>query len=187
VARLSVAVLLDDAHAPPAPGTTGSGTSTPRTAEELNRIRGLVAATVGFDEGRGDRLTVENVAFEEAPALDVEEPTFVERYREQGFEVLRVVGTLVVALLAMLFIIRPIVRGVLPAKAPVPLGAGAATMQAKTVQEIEAEIDAQIEASLGSSVSKRLPALTRKATALTEKEPENAARLLRAWLTEEER
>jgi flagellar M-ring protein FliF len=188
VARLSVAVLLDDAHAPPAPGTTGPGTSTPRTAEELMRIRGLVAATVGLEEKRGDQLTVENVAFEETPIQEVAEPTLVERYQEQGFEALRIVGTLVVALLAILFIIRPIMRAVLPARTSAPVVAGGATtMQAKTVQEIEAEIDAEIEASIGTSVAKRLPALTRKATAITQKEPENAARLLRAWLTEEER
>ena len=187
VSRLSVAVLLDHAHTPPASGTDGPGTSTPRSQEELTRIRGLVAATVGFDEKRGDQLTVENVSFEDAAPQDVPEPTFVERYQEQGFEAFRIVGTVVLALLAMMFIIRPMMRAVLPARAPAPALASATTMQAKTVQEIEAEIDAQLESGLSNSVSKRLPALTRKATALTQKEPENAARLLRAWLTEEER
>jgi len=128
---------------------------------------------------------VENVAFEELPAQEIPEPTLMQRYEKQGFEAFRVVGIVVVALLALLFVIRPMMRSVLPAKVASPsIGA---TVQAKTVQEIEAEIDAQLEASMGTAVSKRLPALTRKASTLAEKEPENAARLLRAWLTEEQR
>jgi flagellar biosynthesis/type III secretory pathway M-ring protein FliF/YscJ len=41
-----------------------------------------------------------------------------------------------------------------------------------------------VQASKGS---RRLPALTKRVAALTQKEPENVAKLLRGWLSEEER
>ena len=60
-------------------------------------------------------------------------------------------------------------------------------MQPRTVQDLEHEIDAQLEAEANAVQPRKLPALTRRAASLAEKEPHNAARLLRAWLTEEQR
>jgi len=53
--------------------------------------------------------------------------------------------------------------------------------QPRTVQDLEADLDAQ----LATTDALRVPALTRRMAALTQKEPENAARLLRTWLTED--
>ena len=66
IARLSVAVILDDEHT----STTdaqGKVThkSAPRNPAELQKIQQIVAAAVGFDQSRGDLLTVENIAFDE--------------------------------------------------------------------------------------------------------------------------
>src|SRR5688572_27316978 len=66
VARMSVAVILDDDHVAK---TSGEGQTTierkSRTPEEIQKIQGLVAAAVGLETDRGDLLTVENVAFDE--------------------------------------------------------------------------------------------------------------------------
>jgi flagellar M-ring protein FliF len=192
IARLSVAVLVDDTHVPPPAGTTGPVKMTPRTPEQMTKLRDLVEKSVGFDPMRGDVLTVENVAFEQPPV----EPEVVlpiwQRYQEQGFEALRILAVLVIALLAFFMVIRPAMRRAFPAPIPAPAAIGAATAAPpRTVQEmeddLEAEINAQLEAVAGHAASKRLPVLTKRATAFTDKEPENAARLVRAWLTEEER
>ncbi len=64
--RLSVAVIVD--------GTwqtnpdTGENIYVPRSAEELDRIRNLIASAVGFDSVRGDAIEVSNISFGE-PAL----------------------------------------------------------------------------------------------------------------------
>ena len=50
----------------------------------------------------------------------------------------------------------------------------------RTVQDLEAEME-QLESG------GRLPVLTRRVSTLTQREPENAARLLRTWLSEEQR
>ncbi|HYE85987.1 MAG TPA: flagellar basal-body MS-ring/collar protein FliF, partial [Vicinamibacterales bacterium] len=72
IRRLSVAVVLDDERAieTTSEGTT-KRTSRPRQREEIQRIQGLVMAAAGIDLNRGDRVTVENIAFEET---EVEEP-----------------------------------------------------------------------------------------------------------------
>jgi flagellar biosynthesis/type III secretory pathway M-ring protein FliF/YscJ len=61
--------------------------------------------------------------------------------------------------------------------------AKAAASGARTVQDIEAEMDAQ----LAVAGPQRMPVLTKRVAALTQREPENAAHLLRTWLAEDER
>ncbi|MDO5621667.1 MAG: flagellar basal-body MS-ring/collar protein FliF [Paracoccus sp. (in: a-proteobacteria)] len=53
--RLSVAVLVN--------GTVTDGQITPRPEAELTVMRELVASTVGFDEERGDQITVKSLPF----------------------------------------------------------------------------------------------------------------------------
>ncbi len=70
VQRLSVAVVIDDK-------VTGSGNNaekTPYTDEEIARFVELVRETIGFDQNRGDSVSVINASFlqiEEAPIEEV--------------------------------------------------------------------------------------------------------------------
>lgn len=61
VNRLSVAVAVDDARTAGAAGKPP--TYTPRQQQELDRINQLVKSAVGFDEKRGDKVEVVNIAF----------------------------------------------------------------------------------------------------------------------------
>ncbi len=61
VKRISVAVAVDGATAIGKDGKPGA--YTPRTAEEMQRIEQLVRTAVGFDQNRGDQVTVVNVRF----------------------------------------------------------------------------------------------------------------------------
>lgn len=179
LARLSVAVVLDDEHA-----TTPDGkpAAKPRAPADIQKIHGLVAAAVGFDAERGDQITVENIAFEEVPLDDEPAVSAWERYKPLAVEAARMLGIIVLGLVAMLGVIRPIVRGSLGTSAPAGV---AGTLPApRTVQDLEAEMDAQIEGAAGA---RRMPVLAKRVAALTQREPENAARLLRTWLTEPER
>ena len=60
IRRLSVAVLVNGHVAEAADGTT---TIQPRPDQELEAIRDLVAAAVGYDEARGDEITVKSMPF----------------------------------------------------------------------------------------------------------------------------
>lgn len=58
--KLTVAVLVDDLARPDGKGGVAVK---PLSADELARIDALVRDAVGFDQARGDRVTVQNVSF----------------------------------------------------------------------------------------------------------------------------
>ncbi len=62
ISRISVAVAVDGTYAK---NEAGEYVYTPRTAEEMERIRLLVSSAVGFDRARGDTIEVSNVPFGE--------------------------------------------------------------------------------------------------------------------------
>jgi len=193
IARLSVAVILDDNHVV-TPGENGETTVTrePRKQEDLQKIQDLVAAAVGLEPDRGDQLTVQNIAFDEPPVEDVPPPTTLERYAPQIWDASRMVSVLVIGVVALLVFVRPIMRRVgveAPRAAAVAVAAPAAGGQVvRTVADLESEIEAQIDAAAAQRLEgRRVSVLTRKAGAFSAKEPENVAKLLRSWMDEPER
>src|SRR5690606_10609554 len=141
-----------------------------------------------LDPERGDQLTVENIAFESPVPEAPGEPGFVERYGPAFGEGARVLGVLLLALAAVFFVLRPMV---LAAGGPrvLPAAAGDGVAQLKTVEDLEGELEAQLNAAVEQRrlETARMPLLTKKANALVQEEPESAAKLLRAWLAEDER
>lgn len=106
IRRLTVAVLVDGVRVTAEDGT---GKTEARSDEELAALRDLVAAAVGFDEARGDVITLKSMSFEPiaAPADGPGLP-FVDRL---GLDVMSLVqlGVLAVVSLALgLFVLRPI-------------------------------------------------------------------------------
>lgn len=185
IAKLSVAVLVDGDRPAAADGSTQARTL------DVPRIHNIVAAAVGFDAERGDQLSIENIPFEEAPGEEMVTPGIWQRFGPQVFEALRIIGIVAIGMVALFMVIRPMVRSAMSAVPGLPQAAlarraavAAAVTNAgpgpRTVQDIEAEMDAQLEAT----DAQRLPVLTKRMAALTQKEPENAAKLLRTWLSE---
>ena len=178
IERLSVAVILDDQLVAETDADGAQTFSTnARAPEDVEKIRSLVAAAVGLEPARGDLLTVENVAFEETFEAEVIEPPIWEQYLPQVIEAARILGVLLLAVAAFLFGIRPLVRRVSSLQAA---GAGAGRLQGGFTS-------AQLNEAEAMSPRGRLEALNTHANTLSSKEPENAARLVRAWLGEEKR
>ncbi|MFF8803117.1 MULTISPECIES: flagellar basal-body MS-ring/collar protein FliF [unclassified Methylobacterium] len=126
--RLSVAVLVDGVYAP---GADGKPAYQPRSDAEIARIAALVRTAVGYDKARGDQVEVVNLRFAEAPAA----PDFVEPGLVQSLlsptkdEVMRLVELAVLSLLTLIVlmaVVRPLLRRVLEAEAPVASLAGPA-------------------------------------------------------------
>ncbi|MEM0934462.1 MAG: flagellar basal-body MS-ring/collar protein FliF [Pseudomonadota bacterium] len=67
IRRLTVAVLVDGTMEVQA---DGNEVWVPRPEEELADMRELVASAVGFDEARGDQITIKSLAFEPLPTAD---------------------------------------------------------------------------------------------------------------------
>jgi flagellar M-ring protein FliF len=192
VARLSVAVILDDERAVAKPGETSA--VKPRSPEELQRIHKLVASAVGFDESRGDQLTVDSIAFD-TPAEPDAAPapsgfaSFVEDGKRMvltnGMSALRLIGTLGLASLAIFGFLRPMARRAMALPKPpaaLPAAATAAGGRAPTVAELEGRY-----AGSESDGDEKRPLLARRVAKLASEEPEYVARIMRTWLAEEER
>jgi flagellar M-ring protein FliF len=190
VARLSVAVIVDDEHVTPAgPGTAdGPAPRRPRTAGEMQKLHALVSAAVGLDVARGDQLTVENVSFE-APEGGADEPAGGwGRFGPHLVPAVRSLGLLVLGALAILLLARPLALRGLPARAATSEAGTFVERLPRTIAEIEGEIEARLDATATARLGdRRVPVLTRRLASLAEKEPENAAKLVRAWLADDRR
>jgi flagellar M-ring protein FliF len=111
IKRLSVAVAVDDAMVPGANGA--APTFQPRSPEEIARILSLVRSAVGFDEARGDVVTVENVSFAR-PNVDMTEAEAPGPFSFDKFDLVRAaeLGALLVTALALVFfVLRPLAKG----------------------------------------------------------------------------
>lgn len=102
IRRLSVAVVVDDQRTAQADGKT---TSQPYKPEDITRFTDLVKQAVGFDNARGDQVTVTNVAFK-APEVPEALPE-ISLWQQPWF--LNLVKQ-IAGVLAVLFIVFGVLR-----------------------------------------------------------------------------
>ncbi len=128
ITKIGVGVLINER--PIAAGTKieknadgSTPTSIPYTPEEIERLNQLVKGAVGFNNDRGDVVTVVGTKFE--PQYD---PTVIPWYRDENYQVMVNAGVVGgVFLLILLTIVRPMVRRLLtPEVDPKALAAAAA-------------------------------------------------------------
>ncbi len=106
VKRLTIAVLINDAVVIGADGTT---TSEARSDEELADLQELVTSAVGFDEERGDQITLRAMPFEPVPELGTE--MFAEGVTTSSLNMMQLIQIGVLAAVALvlgLFVVKPI-------------------------------------------------------------------------------
>ena len=121
VSRLTVAVALDNKTSL---DEKGKPVSTPFTKEEVDQMTALVKNAVGFDEKRGDNVSVVNAAFQTSPELEPvnvplwQQPT-VREIVKQGIGALLALGLI-------LIVLRPLFRNLVgPSRAQTLALAGA--------------------------------------------------------------
>ncbi len=198
VKKLAVSVAVDGKWTPGANG--GEPTYQPRTEEEIAQIRALVAAAVGIDEARGDKLEVQNVRFarETAAIGGVEAGSSLFNFTKN--DLMRGVELLVLLLTGVLlifFVLRPLLKtaaggGAQPALAAP--GAVTATPLQTTLMAAGAPI-AQLTGPGGASeMEQRLDiariegqvkaSSVKKVADFVEKHPEESTAILRSWVHE---
>ena len=198
VRKLAVAVAVDGKWTPAKDGK-GEATYAPRSAEEINQIKSLVAAAAGIDESRGDKIEVINVRFNHdtgiAGGLDGASSMFDFSKNDimRGVELLVL---LITGVLLIFFVLRPLLKTAaggtnlpaLTAQAGVPGTAVTTTVigpdgQPQMVQlpspsEMEQKIDiARIEGQVKASSVK-------KVADFVQSHPDDAAGILRTWVAE---
>jgi flagellar M-ring protein FliF len=191
IRKISVAVLVDGVQVPSPDGTM---TLQDRAPEELEVLRELVASAVGFDESRGDVITLRSLAFEPAPQLG----TLAEAGMLSGLDLMAVLQIAVLALVALvlgLFVIRPVLTAAsrqtpeLPAPtAPLALP-GAMTAADGSPRILNGEIDDRDLPSL-SVVSRDandvpLDPVARLRRLIEERQAESVE-ILRGWMEDRE-
>lgn len=116
IRRLSVAVILDHktVYTKDRDGKVVSS-SQPRSKEELDAYRELVLAAVGYDQDRGDTVTLENVPFYSENKPEEEKPPLPWHVRWQAYllPAMKYAAFIILFLLVYLVLFRPIRKRVL--------------------------------------------------------------------------
>jgi len=116
IRRLSVAVILDHktVYTKDREGKV-VGSSQPRSKEEINAYRELVLAAVGYDQERGDTVTLENVPFYSENKPEEEKPPLPWHVRWQAYllPAMKYTAFIILFLLVYLVLFRPIRKRVL--------------------------------------------------------------------------
>lgn len=108
IKRLSVAVLVNGST-----GTDADGNDVfqPRTGEELSALRDLVASAVGFNEARGDVITIKTMEFQAiTPLGTTAEATLLDRFSLNVMSLIQMTVLALVAIILGLFVLRPLLR-----------------------------------------------------------------------------
>ena len=106
VRRMSVAVLVDGVRKVADDGTE---TWAPRSVDELTDLRELVTSAIGFDESRGDQVTIRSMEFEPLPELAPPLPaSFLDRLSIDVMGLIQLGVVALVGLVLGLFVVRPI-------------------------------------------------------------------------------
>ena len=122
IKRLSVAVLVDGTYAT---DSKGNQSYTPRDQATLDQIKALVQSAIGFDNTRGDQITVSNLQFAQGPAPAAQGsagPGLFDFTRDDLINGAEMVVTLIIALALVFFVMRPLLKRVLaPENKPLAL------------------------------------------------------------------
>lgn len=146
--RMTVAVLVNGVTETDPQGETRL---VPRADAELDTLRELVASAVGFDEARGDQITVKSLPF---AALGengtMAQPSFLDRLELNGLIRIALIGLF--ALAVIFAVLRPVLRGRTAAKPAEPaLLDDSLPMADAFTGTIETEEDAGLGARLVTS------------------------------------
>lgn len=212
VRKISVAVAIDDVRVLGEEGEEAS--FTPRTEDEIANILTLVRSAVGYDEARGDIVEVVNVSFmrpESSLDLAIEEPGMMGLTKNDIMRISELLGLFVGAILLILFVLRPLVKGLMsPAaasgdafyvgEASLPGGTASTGVNVNSNlvlpgSENAVGDDGQPIAGGGSSddlgldvarISGKVNASSvKKISEVVESHPDESIQIIRAWLAED--
>lgn len=197
--RLSVAVVVDDHRSI---GEDGAVVRASLTDEELARITGLVRQAVGFDETRGDQLTINNVSFAK-PLLEAPESADAPVWEQQWvWDVGKQVAGILVLLSLVLGVLRPAMRRLTAGQVMVSEDTARLENQSEAGQAVTGQHRKDGEGGKGladdqvslSGASPLVPQLAggsdldselQVARSVVEQDPQRVARLLLNWVSDD--
>lgn len=108
IKRLTVAVLVDGSREK---DDTGAQVFVPRSAEELAELKELVAAAVGYNQERGDVITLKSMEFKPIAEQGSSPPaSIMQSLNLNIMSIIQIAVLAIVALVLGLFVVRPILK-----------------------------------------------------------------------------
>jgi flagellar M-ring protein FliF len=169
--RLTVAVLVDDMHAT---DSAGKAQSTALSAAQLEHITQLVKDAVGFDQARGDTVSVVNASFAtEAPVAEGELQAPALWERPLFGDLVRILCGALVIIVLVLTVLRPLVRSLITAPRAQRLAQAAAADAAALSQ--------------GAAPARLMDPAQQlsQARALVTQDPKRVAQVVRGWVEQD--
>ncbi|MEP3053586.1 MULTISPECIES: flagellar basal-body MS-ring/collar protein FliF [Rhodobacterales] len=106
VKRLTVAVLVNDITNI---SEDGQPVQEPRSEEELGALEELVSSAVGFDESRGDIITIKSMSLQSiAPSGTVATTSIMDHFALDVMSAIQMAVLAIVTLILGLFVVRPV-------------------------------------------------------------------------------
>ncbi len=201
IKRVTVAVLVNDAIEQSA---DGEQVTTPRAEAEMDDLRELVASAVGFDESRGDIITIKSMALQTLVPMGTEvSSSLFDRFELDLMSAIQMAILAIVAIVLGLFVVRPLLSRNPQNEAP-PAALLPATTEPEPndalTGEVSGELDDFPDLQLDDSFSD-MPALNfanvsgdgsasddpvDRLRAMIGERQEETVEILRSWLEESE-
>ena len=201
IKRVTVAVLVNDAIEQSA---GGEQVTTPRAEAEMDDLRELVASAVGFDESRGDIITIKSMALQTLVPMGTEvSSSLFDRFELDLMSAIQMAILAIVAIVLGLFVVRPLLSRNPQNEAP-PAALLPATTESEPndalTGEVSGELDDFPDLQLDDSFSD-MPALNfanvsgdgsasddpvDRLRAMIGERQEETVEILRSWLEESE-
>jgi len=203
IRKVAVAVAVDGVTAPP--GKDGKvGAYTPRSAQEMAQLEQLVKTAVGFDQARGDQVSVVNVRFPQPEEQGLGRAGLMAGFDKNDIMRFIELGVLaIVALLVLLFAVRPFLKSLM-SPPPTPLGLALnapqvtrmVTLSDGSTQEVIVDQSGEPIALAGPDMDQRIDiakiegqvkaSSIKRVSEFVDRHPDESVAILRSWLHESE-
>ncbi len=175
IKRLTVAVLVDN---PTKLGADGKSTAVPLSSTQIDDITKLVKNTVGFDESRGDSVSVVSEAFHAEPAELIPEAVPIWQ-RPMVQDIARLALGALLLLAIALGVLRPMIRS-LTASTLTPALAGAGSGAHGMNGELPSGGSAAESAPAPLAYEQQIV----QAKTLVAQDPKRVAQVVKTWVSE---
>ena len=173
--RLTVAVLVNESLT----GEDGGGVLA-RTPEQLTAIRDLVAASVGYDEARGDIISVKSMAFhvETTDEGEIATKGWGEFTKTHSVAIAQILVSALIVLLLVFFVLKPALT-----RSPDNLNLTAGQIAGTSVNAAQLE-GAALDVAGGEGESKQALSPVDELRVLAATDAETSKKILKEWLGE---
>ncbi|MDR0402960.1 MAG: flagellar M-ring protein FliF [Treponema sp.] len=163
------------------PNNTLEREYTPIPPEELRATAELVEDAIGYNQNRGDSVTVRNIRFDRTKQFADEDTAFFRQRNVQNTVLVFLVG---LAFLLIAFVVFRLVSKAIERKRLADEEALARERQAARERALQQAEEEGVEVSMSVEERKRME-LQENVISMAKDHPEDAAQLIRTWLLED--